>query len=601
LASTSPAPVPAPGPDDLLRPVEPPRPPALRRDPRRLAARAVLVNGALALVAAVLEFGFGGGDSGVLAVIGVIDGFLVLGVLAELVLRTVAARRPLAAFRERPLDVAALVLAVGLVAGGYPRAAGGAVMVRMAVLGLLQVREVPFAKGIFDSLRRRPLVSLCTWYAVAIFLGGVVLSFPAATAGGGGTSFVTALFTATSAVAVTGLAVVDTATHWSHFGHWVILVLVQLGGLGIMTLSSGLAMVFGGALSLRNRSALLDMHEEETYAGFRAMVVRVIGLTLAFEAVGASLLYLRFAADPAALGVPDGDPGSLVFLAVFHAVTAFCNAGFALWSDGLVRFVGDVPVNAILGILVLVGGLGFPVVGRLLSWQTLRSPRRYLAHLPVHDRLVLFGTGCVFVVGFLGFLVLEWSSSLAHLGFGDKLVAAGFASAAARTAGFNTVDYGAISPAGSFFTAVLMFVGGAPGGTAGGIKITTVAVMVLAVRTMLRNRQEVEVHGRRLPETTVHRAIAVTLMSALAVAVGFGLLLLLEPLPFDRLLFETVSAFGTTGLSMNTTPLLSTPGRLLLIVLMFVGRLGPFTLALAIGASRRPAAYSFPVGRVDVG
>jgi trk system potassium uptake protein TrkH len=562
----------------------------------------VLANGILALLAAILEFGWGGGGGpGLLAAVGVLDAALVAGIVVEFVLRAVAEGRPLAVIRGRPADVAALLLALGLVAGGLPRVAGGVAMVRMAVLGLFALRRFPLAERLFLSLRRRPLATLCAWYAVAIFLGALVLAFPAASASGDGAPFVTALFTAASAVSINGLTVVDTATYWSHFGHWVILVLVQLGGLGIMTLSTALAMVFGGSLSLRDRSMLLAIHEEETFAGFRAMLVRVIGLTLGFEGVGAGLLYLRLAADPALAGPAGGDPGSLAFLAVFHAVSAFCNAGFFLWSDGLTRFVGDLPVLLVIGGLIVAGGLGFPVVGRLLSFRTLRHPRRYLAHLPIHDRLVLAGTGLLLAGGFVGYLVLEWGSALGHLGFGEKLLAAGFASVTARTAGFHTFDYGALSPAGVLLTVVLMFIGGGPGGTAGGIKVTTVAVMVLAVRAMLRDREAVEVHGRRIPETTLHRAIAVTLISALGIATAFGLLLLFEPLPFDRLLFETVSAFGTTGLSMNTTALLSIPGRLLVIVLMFVGRIGPFTLALAIGATRRPAGYSFPTGRVDVG
>jgi trk system potassium uptake protein TrkH len=605
LASTLPAPATAPGPADPgLRAVEPgPETGPPRRDRWRAAThRLARANVGLAVVVALLEYGFGGRRiPELLALVGVVDVLLVAGVAAEVALRILRAPRPLAALRERPVEVAALALAAGLLAGGHPRVAGAVVLVRMAVVGLARLRGVPLADRIFLSLRARPLASLCAWYAIAILIGAIALTFPASTASGDGAPFLVGLFTSTSAIAVTGLAVVDTATYWSHFGHWVILTLVQLGGLGIMTLSTALAVVFGGAMTLRDRSVLLEIHDEETFAGFRALLARVIGLTLAFEAAGAGLLWLRFAADPVRAGVPGGDPGDLAFLALFHAVSAFCNAGFGLWPDNLTRWVGDVPVNAVIGGLIVVGGLGFPVVARLLSWETWRAPRRALARLPIHDRLALGGTGLLLGAGFVGYLALEWAHSLAGLGLGEKLVAAGFASVTARTAGFNTIDYGLLAPAGVLLTVLLMFVGGSPGGTAGGIKTTTVAVMALAIRAMLRGSPEVEYHGRRIPETTVYRAVAVTLISALGLAAALGLLLLVEPLPFDRLLFEAVSAFGTVGLSMNTTPSLSDPGRLVVIALMFVGRIGPFTLALAIGASRRPAGYSFPTGRINVG
>ncbi len=575
-----------------------PRPP--RRPLPRWLPRLWIATGAVAAAIAGLEWGFDvASRPAVLLAVTVLDGVLVGLLAAELGLRLQAATERLGLVRDRWGDVLALALCLLLVVLGLPRAAGAVAVLRALGRGLLAARHVPLFGSAFALLQARPLVSLIASFAVVIAFGTLALTFPAATADHAGAPLLTAFFTATSATCVTGLAVVDTATYWSRFGQLVILGLVQIGGLGIMTITTALSMAFRSTMTLKERGAIQEMYEEETILGFRRLIVRAVGITLGLEALGAAALYLRFDAYADVLGLRG--EGTVLFHAVFHAVTAFCNAGFALHSDSLVRFVGDVPVNLTVAVLAIAGGLGFPVIANLLHLDLLRAPRLFFRRLPVHDRIVWVATAALLAGGTLAYLVVEWNGVLHGLSFRERLVAASFASVTTRSAGFNTVDYGLLTQPGVILTCALMFIGGSPGGTAGGVKVTTAAVMLLAVRAILHGRPDVEVMGRELPRATIYRAVAVIFISGAGLTALLVVLFAVERHPFDQLLFEAVSAFATTGLSMNLTPKLSAAGQLVVAFLMFVGRLGPFTLALAIGFSRHAAAYRFPSGKVVVG
>ncbi|OGK93017.1 MAG: hypothetical protein A2W08_01840 [Candidatus Rokubacteria bacterium RBG_16_73_20] len=452
-----------------------------------------------------------------------------------------------------------------------------------------------------DALLHRPIALLCVSFLLTIAVGTIVLLAPAATAAGRTTGFVTALFIATSATCVTGLADVDVASHFSRFGHWVILILIQVGGLGIMSITTALALVFRRALSARARGAMQEILEEETVTGFRRLIVAIVAITLGLEAGGALAIYpvLSLGADGQPLATADR-----AFHAVFHAVSAFCNAGFSLYPDSFGRFAGNSTLNLVIMVLVVLGGIGFPVMNELIRvdrwWR--RGLRGGWAFLPVHARVVLVTTAALVCVGAFAFLVLEWNRSLAGLSLGERLLASSFQSVTLRTAGFSTVDFSLLGTPMLLVCLVWMFIGGSPGGTAGGVKTTTIAVLALTFRAMLRQRADVEVFGRSIPAVNVYRAAAVAAISLLLLFVLTFLLFAVEPVqPFRSLLFEAVSAFGTVGLSLGTTASLGAPGKLIVCALMFVGRLGPFTLAVAAALSKDQAAYGFPSTKVVVG
>jgi trk system potassium uptake protein TrkH len=503
--------------------------------------------------------------------------------------------------RHRWPDLVLVLPAALLFAGGSPRAGAAFLLVRLATRDLLDLAYSRLGRPLLELLLRRPIALLCLSFAFTIAAGTAALLPPAASAPGRHLDPLAALFMATSATCVTGLGVVDVGSHLSRYGQWVILILIQVGGLGIMTITTALALVLRRQLSQRARGALQEIVEEETLSGVQHLVLSIAAITAALEAAGALLLWpvLRAGADGQPLA-----PGDRAFHAVFHAVSAFCNAGFSLYPDSLARFAGHAGLNAVVGALIVLGGLGFPVIAELLRlprwWR--HGVRGGWALLPVHARVVLVTTAGFLVAGAAAFLVLEWGRSLAPLSLPARLLAAAFQSVTLRTAGFATVDLARLGAPMALLCLVLMFVGGSPGGTAGGVKTTTVAVLALTFRAMLRNRADVEAFGRSIPPANVYRAAAVALVSfGLLFGLAF-LLVLLEPdQPFLPLMFEAVSAFGTVGLSLDLTPSLSPGGQVVVCALMFVGRLGPFTLALAAGLSRDRAAYSYPSTKIMVG
>jgi trk system potassium uptake protein len=379
-------------------------------------------------------------------------------------------------------------------ATGSPRGAAALLALRLLARELIDWMAWRPARPVLLALQRRPLTLLCL---ATVGLGTLALMFPAATRDGQGAPFLVALFTATSAACLTGLTVVDTGSYFSTFGHWILLALIQVGGLGIMTITTTLALAFRSQLSARARGAMQEVLEEETVLGFQHLLYSMSLITVTLEGLGALALYpsLRLAPDGRVLDVAER-----AFSAVFHAVSAFCNAGFSLYPDSLMRFAGSPAVNLPVMTLVILGGLGFPVVSSLLDWKLWRTRglRGAWLFLPVHTRVVLITTAGLVVCGAVAWLALEWNHSLAELPLGDRLWASLFQSVTLRTAGFNTVDFAQVGTPMLLLAMVLMFIGGSPGGTAGGVKTTTVAVLALTFRALLRQRSDVEVMGRSL-------------------------------------------------------------------------------------------------------
>ncbi len=419
-------------------------------------------------------------------------------------------------------------------------------------------------------------------FAAIIVIGALLLHQPFAV-NGTPLSFTDALFTATSATCVTGLIVVDTATRFTKEGQLIILFLIQIGGLGIMTFSVAFATLFAGRISLGGRDIIEAAFSQMPMRGMRHLLRTIFIATIITELTGAALLTLRFAWDmpwPKAL-----------WFGFFHSVSAFCNAGFALFSDSLVGYQGDITVIMIISALIIAGGAGFIV---LFELQHQQRPLRF-NRFSLHTRVVIWTSGLLILFGFVAIMLFEWNNTLDHLPWSKKLLEAFFQSVTTRTAGFNSLDLARLSNATLFFMIILMFIGASPSSTGGGIKTTTFATILALARARFRNREHPEILNRTVPETAVSKAVTLAIFASLVI-IFFTTLLLFTELKgaghqasrgmFMELLFETTSAFGTVGLSMGVTPNLTQTGRVLITVLMFIGRLGPLTLALAIGRKK---------------
>ncbi len=440
-------------------------------------------------------------------------------------------------------------------------------------------------------LLAHPARTVTLGFLFAVLVSTGLLMLPLSSATPGGTSFRVALFTATSAVSVTGLAVVDTADHWSGFGEAMILAMIQLGGLGIMTATSLLGLVVARRLGLRSRLLVQAETGALDLGTVSRLLFNVVRISLLIEAITWLALTLRLS-----LGY-DEPFGRAVYLGLFHAVSAYNNGGLALWSDSLVRFGDDPWLLTPITVAFLLGALGFPVLLELLRG---RSPSGW----SVHTQLTLLTYGVLVMAGPLIVLYGEWNNERSlgvHGGAGGQLTAGIFSGLVAGSAGFNVIDYGAVNPTTLLGTDLLMFIGGGSGGTAGGIKVGTVAVLALAVIAEIRGDTDVEAFGRRLTTSTIRQALTVAMLSMTGIAVGTFVLLALSPVSFDAGLFEVISAFSNSGLSTGITGTLPAPAQYLLSVLMFIGRVGPVTAATALALRQSRRLYRYPETRPLVG
>jgi potassium uptake TrkH family protein len=432
---------------------------------------------------------------------------------------------------------------------------------------------------------------LAVGFGATILIGTVALATPLATTAGDSTHWVTALFTATSAVCLTGLVVVDTASYWSDFGEVVIALLIQAGGLGIMTLATLVTLLISGKVGLRARMSTQLETKAVNAANLRQVVRKVVLFSLVCEVIVAAVLTGRFV-----LGY--GEPfGRAVYLGAFHAVSAFNNAGFALWPDNLMRFVTDPWICLTIAIAVIVGGLGFPVVFELLrSW---RHPTRW----SMLTRLTMSLTVILLTAGTLIFMATEARNpgTMGPLDNSGKLLASFFAAVMPRSAGFNSIDISQMEPSSWLVTDVLMFIGGGSAGTAGGIKLTTFGFLLFIVWAELRGETQVNIAHRRLPESTQRQAVTIGLLGVFLVGTSTWLLMMMTPHSLDQVLFEAISAFATNGLSTGITADISLAGHVLLSVLMFIGRIGPLTVGSALALKKRTRHYELPEERMIVG
>jgi trk system potassium uptake protein TrkH len=463
----------------------------------------------------------------------------------------------------------------------------------------MRAQPTTFWERILQPVLSKPARVAVISFACIILVGTFLLCLPVSSESGEWTSPVDALFTSTSAVCVTGLIVKDTPNYWSLFGELVILGLIQAGGLGIMTIYAFLASVLGTGMSLAFERMMGDMVESDPEHNILEMVEFICLFTLVMEVVGAVCLYFSWRGSFDSFW-------SCFYHSVFHSISAFCNAGFSLNSDSLVRFQANLPVNFTISGLIIMGGIGFLVardLGQYVWWWAF-SRRGRRPQLGTHSRLVLLITGTLLVGGFVMVFLTESIHSMSEAPLANRVLAGLFQSVTPRTAGFNTMplDAGVIAPSTALLLMTLMFIGGSPGSTAGGIKTTTLGVMISSIIATLRGREDAEMFHHSIRPETVHRVASVILLSIGAVVAGLFLLLVTEKhLQFLPIAFETTSAFGTVGLSMGITDSLTEVGRLIITALMFVGRLGPVTIVLSAASIDARVSYRYPPGHVIVG
>ena len=434
------------------------------------------------------------------------------------------------------------------------------------------------------------------YFAATIIVGAILLSLPISAASGS-ISFVDALFTSTSATCVTGLVVVNTATDFSRFGQVVIMVLIQLGGLGIMTFATGLLLMMGTRLSFQNRLGLTQTLGAGTQTRSLAILKAVVFTTLIIEGLGAVALFFKF------LGTYPA--GEAAFHAVFHAVCAFCNAGFSTFPNNLESYWNDLSVILVIAFLIIFGGLGFAVFGELFHRIRFKDSK-----LSLHTKLCVTTTLILIVGGTIALCLAEYGNIFKTTGFGYGVANCFFQSVTARTAGFDTILQSRLTDVSVMLTIILMFIGVCPGSTGGGIKTTTTAAIILLVYRRFAGKQAVTAFKRSISPDSIVRALSVALLAALIIIVMFALLMFVEERPmahsassgmFVDILFEVVSAFGTVGLSLGITPNLQAVGKIVIILTMFIGRVGLLTLAFALARPPKKGEIVFVDESVIVG
>lgn len=453
---------------------------------------------------------------------------------------------------------------------------------------MLYTRKNP---GFFERLKPEQVLVIA--FVIMILIGAVLLSLPVATENGQPLPFLDALFTSTSAVCVTGLVVVDTATTFSTFGETVTILLIQAGGLGITTITTFFALMLGKKIGVKERLILREAFNKFDLQGVVNLVLKVVLITLIIEAAGFVCLSFVF--------VPDWGWKTGLYFAFYHSISAYNNGGFDLFGhvekfSSLTQYINNSWLILIISTLILLGSIGFIVVLEMINYRTRRR-------LSLHTKVVLTMTGLLITVGTIVILLIEWSNpaTIGTLSFKDKLMASYFHAVTPRSGGFNLVSTGEMYPVTQFFTVLLMFVGAAPNSTGGGIKVTTFAIILLAVWAMVRGNRHVVAYRRRIPVDQVYKALTVTVAFLFLVIILTMILMTVEHTNILMAMFEAVSSFGTVGMSMGLTPELGTIGEITVIIAMFAGRLGPITLAVAIARNIDPPPFRYPEERPLIG
>ena len=432
---------------------------------------------------------------------------------------------------------------------------------------------------------------LAIGFAVIALVGGIILSLPISSADGNPTNLLDSLFTSTSAVCVTGLIAVDTGTHWNMFGKTIIMLLIEIGGLGFMSFTTLIAIFLGKKITLRERLVIQEAMNTFNIEGLVRMVKYVVGFTVSVQAVGAALMSIQF--------IPTYGLGKGIYYSIFHSISAFCNAGFDLFGNfsSLTGQASNPILLLIISALIIIGGLGFTVWLELYNYKDVKK-------LSVHSKMAILITAILLVGGSILMLLLENSNpeTLANMSFIDKITNAFFAAVTPRTAGFNSISTDGMTTAGKFLTIILMFIGGSPGSTAGGLKTVTFGLTILTVICVIKGREDTEIFGRRFSKELVYKAFAI-IMIAIGIIITVTMVLSITESneKFIDLLYEATSAFGTAGITTGVTQRLSTIGKIIIMLTMYCGRVGPLTVALALSSKKKKRGYKYPEGKILIG
>ncbi len=443
----------------------------------------------------------------------------------------------------------------------------------------------------------QPTQIMVIGFAIVILIGAILLNMPVSTKNGESIGFLNALFTSTSAVCVTGLVAVDTATYWSFFGQLIIITLIQIGGLGFMTVTTLFALIIKKRINLRERLLIQESLNQIDLSGLVKLTRYILVATFSIEGIGALLLSTVFIPQ---FGIAQG-----IWYSVFHAISAFCNAGFDLMGgisgqfSSLTYYVNNFTIVITISMLIILGGIGFPVI-----LDVIRNKK--ISKLNLHSRVVLFSTAILIVFGmiFIFLAVYNNPETLGSLGFGGKLLAALFQSITARTAGFNTIDLALMRDSSIFVMIILMFIGASPASTGGGVKTTTIATLILTVKSFILQKQDIEVCERRISESTIKKSLGIFLIAIVVVVGGTLIISVTDPkFTLPEVGFEVVSAFATVGLSIGGSPNLSILGKIFIMLFMFMGRVGSLTIFMALaskGVKKNPP-IRYPEGKIIVG
>lgn len=470
------------------------------------------------------------------------------------------------------------------------------VIIRQIVILFILISRTRKTRNFISHLGLKPAQLMTTSFFFTICVGAILLTLPTATTAGNNTSLLDAFFTSTSAVCVTGLIVKDTATHFTAFGQLIILMLIQIGGLGIMTFSVYLAILTGKRMGIGQRIVMQDVLDQDALTGATRLILFIIRMTLIIEMAGVIALTIIWHNNfPSII--------TTMYHAVFHSISAFCNAGFSTFSDSLMGFANDIPTNSIICLLIIFGGLGFIAVKdigeniRKRYFSSIRKPFK----LKVQSKIVLAISLLLIILGTLSIFAFEAPSGINTSGLKTNILISIFQSISTRTAGFNTCNIGQLFPSTLFIMIILMLIGASPGSTGGGIKTTTFAVLWANLMNGFSQNRQIEIYKRTIPAETVQKAVTVLLFYLVLIVSFVTALLAIEKLPLIDILFESVSAIATVGLSTGITPELSKIGRILITMLMFIGRLGPLTIGYALILYHRKSNYLYAEERVMIG
>jgi trk system potassium uptake protein len=445
--------------------------------------------------------------------------------------------------------------------------------------------------NISKNIKFTPVQILAIGFAVVIFTGAALLSLPVSSASGEATPFIDSLFTATSAVCVTGLVTLDTGTHWNYFGKTVIMMLIEIGGLGFMSFSTLIALMLGKRITLKERLIMQEAMNSFNLQGLVKMVKYILVFTFSVQLAGALILSTQFIPE---YGLVEG-----FYYGVFHSVSAFCNAGFDLIGNfqSLTPFAENSVIILTISTLIVIGGLGFAVWAEIYSYKRIRK-------FSLHTKLVIVSTAALLIIGWMLMMLFEVNNSatLGAMSVKGKLLNSLFASVTPRTAGFNSISTADMTTAGRFLTIILMFIGGSSGSTAGGIKITTFSIIILTAIAIIKGREDTEVFERRISNDIVRKSFVITTL-AVVLVIGVTMLLSITEAgaSLEYIFYEATSAFGTVGLTLGLTTELSFLGKIILSFTMYCGRLGPLTLALALARSNSNNKIKYPEDKVLVG